>query len=177
MAFSSSIATLYRVGTAAVLALAVTSCSGDDNNGSAYRTSPEFRSDTPPEAGLGITLFGESSSQGTEGAVAVNAFLWRASLDTISFMPLASADPFGGVIITDWYAPPETPGERFKVNMYILGRSLRADGLKVSVFRQQDDGAGRWADAPVGAEVQGEFEEAVLTRARQLRMQAVAEES
>lgn len=176
MAFSSSLATLLKVSAACVLALAISACSGDDNEGSTYRTSPEFRSDAPPEAGLGITLFGDSNSQGTEGAVAVNAFLWRASLDTISFMPLASADPFGGVIITDWYAPPETPGERFKVNMYILGRSLRADGLKVSVFRQQDDGTGRWSDAPVGADVPGEFEEAVLTRARQLRMQAVAEE-
>ena len=176
MAFSSSLATLFRVSAACVLALAVSACSSDDNDGSTFRTSPEIRSDAPPESGLSITLFGDSDSQGTEGAVAVNTFLWRASLDTISFMPLASADPFGGVIITDWYAPPETPGERFKVNMYILGRSLRADGLKVSVFRQQDDGTGRWTDAPVGADVPGEFEEAVLTRARQLRMQAVAEE-
>ena len=162
---------------AGVLACGLTACSSDDgNSGSTYRTSPEFRSDAPAESGLGITLFGESESDGTEGAVAVNAFLWRASLDTISFMPLASADPFGGVIITDWFAPPETPGERFKVNVYILGRSLRADGLKVSVFRQTEGIGGRWTDAPVGADVPGEFEEAVLTRARQLRMQAVAEE-
>ena len=76
----------------------------------------------------------------------MNAFLWRASLDTIAFMPLASADPFGGVIITDWYAPPETPDERFKVNIYILGRILRADGLKVSVFRQTRDAGGQWRD-------------------------------
>ena len=158
------------------LAVTLTACSGNENKGSSYRTSPEFRSEAgPSESGLGITLFGDSNSQGTEGAVAVNAFLWRASLDTISFMPLASADPFGGVIITDWYAPPETPGERFKVNIYILGRSLRADGLKVSVFRQTEEAGGRWTDAVVGADVQGEFEESVLTRARQLRMQAVAE--
>jgi len=162
---------------AGVLFCGLAACSSDnDDGGASFRTSPEFRSEATPEAGLGITLFGESESDGTEGAVAVNAFLWRASLDTISFMPLASADPFGGVIITDWYAPPETPGERFKVNVYILGRSLRADGLKVSVFRQTEGVGGRWSDAPVGAEVPGEFEEAVLTRARQLRMQAVAEE-
>ena len=98
------------------LVLGLGACSGNDSGdgGTSYRTSPEFRSEAPPESGLGITLFGESDSEGTEGAVAVNAFLWRASLDTISFMPLASADPFGGVIITDWYAPPETPGERFQ---------------------------------------------------------------
>ena len=84
-------------------------------------------------------LFGakpkETANFGT--GVAVNAYLWRASLDTISFMPLVSADPFGGVIITDWYTPAETPNERFKVNIYILGRDLRADGVRASVFRQQ----------------------------------------
>lgn len=175
--FSSLSASPLKVGVVFAAVLALAACGGNDNPGSSYRTSPDFRSDAAPaESGLGITLFGDSESSGTEGAVAVNAFLWRASLDTVSFMPLASADPFGGVIITDWYAPPETPGERFKVNVYILGRSLRADGLKVSVFRQTEGAGGRWTDSPVGADVPGEFEEAVLTRARQLRMQAVAEE-
>jgi hypothetical protein len=69
--------------------------------------------------------------------VAVNAFLWRASLDTINFIPLVSADPFGGVIITDWYTPAETPNERMKVQITILDRDLRADGVRVSVFKQQ----------------------------------------
>lgn len=174
--FSSFSASPLKLGVVFAVVLGVAACGGNDNQGSSYRTSPDFRSEAAPESGLGITLFGNSDSQGTEGAVAVNAFLWRASLDTIAFMPLASADPFGGVIITDWYAPPETPGERFKVNVYILGRSLRADGLKVSVFRQTEGAGGRWTDAAVGADVPGEFEEAVLTRARQLRMQAVAEE-
>ena len=116
-----------------------------------------------------------SSSGGSDTAIGVNAFLWRASLDTIAFMPLASADPFGGVIITDWYAPPETPNERFKVNVYILGRKLRADGLKVSVFRQQQDASGRWNDVNVGPEVAVEFENAVLSQARELRLRAVAQ--
>ena len=170
-------ASVRSLALSCMLALGLAACSGNGNEGSTYRTSPEFRSDSPPpESTLGITLFGNPESDGSEGAVAVNAFLWRASLDTISFMPLASADPYGGVIITDWYAPPETPGERFKVNMYILGRSLRADGLKVSVFRQTEGVGGIWADAPVGTDVPAEFEEAVLTRARQLRMQAVSEE-
>ena len=69
-------------------------------------------------------------------ALGVNAYLWRAALDTLAFMPLASADPFGGVIITDWYQPPAADGERFKATAYILGRQLRADGLRVSIFRQ-----------------------------------------
>src|SRR5579862_8835017 len=69
----------------------------------------------------------------------VNSYLWRATLDTLSFMPLVSADPFGGVIITDWYEDPKTPGERFKVNALILDKSLRADGVRITVFKQFSD--------------------------------------
>jgi len=158
----------------AATALGLAACSSNDT----YQAPPpdaQSQDTIFSPGGVGVNLFSNSTGEGTEGAVAVNAFLWRASLDTISFMPLASADPFGGVIISDWYAPPETPDERFKVNVYILGRALRADGLKVSVFRQTQDPAGRWNDAPVGAEVASEFEDAVLTRARELRLQAVAE--
>lgn len=104
--------------------------------------------------------------------IAVNGFLWRATLDTLVFMPLASADPFGGVIITDWYSPPETPAERFKVNVYILDRRLRADGLRVAVFRQRRDGA-TWIDTAVNAETALNLENAILNRARQMRMEFV----
>jgi len=166
---------------AGLLAVVLAGCGSDKSTADSYRTSPDYKAQNAAEAekndkiGLpGINLFG-SDKEGRDGVVAVNAFLWRASLDTVAFMPLASADPFGGVIISDWYAPPETPDERFKVNVYILGRTLRADGLKVSVFRQTQDPQGRWADAPVGADVATEFENAVLSRARQLRLQAVAE--
>jgi hypothetical protein len=168
-----------------VMALALAACGTADPAADSYRTSPEYRAQNPDavkkeetifSGGVpGINLFG-SDKEGRDGAVAVNAFLWRASLDTMAFMPLASADPFGGVIISEWYAPPETPDERFKVNVYIIGRTLRADGLRVSVFRQIQDPQGRWADAPVGADVATEFENAVLARARQLRLQAVAED-
>src|SRR5690606_7796494 len=86
----------------------------------------------------GLTFGGPATpQQDQQGGIGVNSFLWRASLDTISFMPLVSADPFGGVIITDWYSPPQTPQERFKVNVYILGRTLRADGIRAAVFRQR----------------------------------------
>jgi hypothetical protein len=124
--------------------------------------------------GKGLNLFSSSKAEAAP-EVAVNAFLWRAALDTIAFMPLSSADPFGGIIITDWYSLPESPQERFKLNVYILGKALRADGLKVSVFRQTQDSSGKWTDAAVGAEVSPEFEDAVLARARQLRLQAVNE--
>ena len=101
----------------------------------------------------------------------VNAFLWRASLDTLSFMPVASADPFGGVIITDWYTPPESPEDRFKMNVYILGRQLRADGVRVAVFRQSRDGGG-WVDSAVEPRTATNIENQILTRARQLRVAA-----
>ncbi len=106
------------------------------------------------------------------GGIGVNSFLWRASLDTISFMPVNSADPFGGVIITDWHAPPETPRERFKLNVYILGRALRADGVRVAVFRQVQDGTG-WRDATVAAKTDTRIEDAILTKARQLRRETL----
>lgn len=108
-------------------------------------------------------------AQGGGGGVAVNTFLWRASLDTLSFMPLAQADPFGGVIITDWYTAAQTPGERVKVNVFILDRTLRADGVRVAVFRQRQQ-ADAWIDSPVDPKTATELEDAILTRARQMRL-------
>ena len=117
---------------------------------------------------------GSDKSAGGQPGVGVNSFLWRASLDTVSFMPLVSADPFGGVIITDWYSPPDTPEERFKVNVFILGRDLRADGVRTSVFHQRKDPAGQWNEAAVDANTATDLENAILTRARQIRLSAVA---
>jgi len=124
----------------------------------------------------GLDIFGQSKKSAEQGGggLGINSFLWRASLDTISFMPIASADPFGGVIITDWYAPPETPSERFKLNVFIMGRSLRADGLKIAAFRQIKDETGNWADRPVDANVVTDLENTVLTRARKMRIAAQA---
>ncbi len=118
-----------------------------------------FGNDKPVEPG-----------QGGGSGIGVNSFLWRASLDTMSFMPLASADPFGGVIITDWYTPPEAHGERFKVTVFILGRELRADGLRTSVFRQVQSGGNNWVDAGVEPQTGADLENAILVRARQLRI-------
>jgi hypothetical protein len=103
----------------------------------------------------------------------VNAYLWRATLDTLAFMPLASADPYGGVVITDWYANPEKPDERFKATAYILDTRLRADGLNVSVFKQNRDPSGNWVDAPLASQTDTDIENAILTRARQLRLSDV----
>ncbi len=113
-----------------------------------------------------------SNRGGSEAGIGVNSYLWRASLDTLNFMPLASADPFGGVIITDWYSDPTTPNERFKATVYILDTRLRADALNVSIFRQQQVN-GAWADAAVDPDTEIQIENAILTRARQLRLSTV----
>lgn len=107
---------------------------------------------------------------GSPTQIGVNSYLWRATLDTLAFMPLASADPYGGVVITDWYTNPEKPDERFKVTVYILDSRLRADGLNVAVFKQNRDASGNWIDAPSATQTETDFENAILTKARQLRL-------
>ena len=105
-----------------------------------------------------------------QAGIGVNSYLWRATLDTLAFMPLASADPFGGVVITDWYVNPEKVDERLKCTVYILDTRLRADGLNVTVFKQTKDAGGAWVDAPVAGQTDIDIENAILTRARQLRL-------
>lgn len=123
----------------------------------------------------GWNLFGGDDSKAGEGGnspIGVNSFLWRASLDTLSFLPIASADPFGGVILTDWYSDPNAPSERYKVTTLILGRALRTDGVKVTVFKQSKDSDGNWRDEPVNAELGRKLEDTILTQARELRIKS-----
>ena len=105
--------------------------------------------------------------------IGVNAYLWRAALDTLSFMPLVQTDSNGGVIVTDWYVNPQQPGERMKVTVSILDQDLRADGLRVAALRQVSQG-GQWVAAPVQAATTQKLEDIILTRARDLRRAAVA---
>ena len=120
------------------------------------------------EDGLKI-LGGGDKSQSGEHVITVNSFLWRASLDTISFMPITSVDPFGGVILTDWYASPNTTDERYKLNVFVLGSQLRSDAIKVSVFKERNR-SGKWASAPLDQEMARSIEDTILTRARELRV-------
>lgn len=113
---------------------------------------------------------GASARAAPASAIGVNGYLWRATLDTLAFMPLASADPYGGVVITDWYVNPEKPDERFKATVYILDSRLRADGLNVTVFKEMSNGAGGWVTSPTAAQTSTDIENAILTRARQLRL-------
>jgi hypothetical protein len=169
---------------AGVLSLGLAACGGDGASETRSGQSGD-RSKRDVRAGLGGrtqeqgTLFGQGGLFGSKAekndgggtGVAVNAYLWRASLDTINFIPLVSADPFGGVIITDWYTPAETPNERMKVQVTILDRELRADGVRVSVFKQQTaPKGGSWVDTQVDPRTQIDIENAILTRARQLRI-------
>ena len=140
-----------RALTVVLCAMLLTACGSSGNSDDTQTGS------TAIESGSGNLTLG------------VNSFLWHASLDTLAFMPLASADPFGGVIITDWYSAPDDTNERMKVTVYILDRRLRADGLKIAVFRQTHTGAA-WSDAAVNPDTAIRLEDAILTRARELRL-------
>ena len=127
-------------------------------------------------SGLGSLFFETDKGGGGNGfvgGVGVNSYLWRATLDTVSFMPLASADPFGGVILTDWHATPDAPGERFKLNIRILGRGLRADGINVSTFRQIQDRSGSWINARIPTATNEKIANAILSKARELRHRSI----
>lgn len=126
-------------------------------------------SDTTTDMDTGATIVANGSGRLTLG---VNSYLWHAALDTLSFMPLQSADPFGGVIITDWYVSPSAPDERLKVTIYISDRQLRADALKVAVFRQTRTANG-WADAAASPDTAHKLEDSILTRARELRLATI----
>ncbi len=158
-----------------VLALNLAACDYNDHQEfKDQKTLDRERSGTITGPGGFLDMFGSSDKAGGGGGnLGVNAFLWRASLDTLSVWPVTSADPFGGVILTDWYAPPASPNERFKLNVYIMDRALRADGVRVAVFRQTQAGAG-WQDASVQPETANKIEEAILMRARQMRNQTAS---
>jgi hypothetical protein len=119
--------------------------------------------------GDGLSLDGSGDGDKAQTGIGVNAWLWRATLDTISFMPLSSADPFGGVVITEWYQPPESEGERFKLNAFIQDKQLKANAINVKVFRQVKR-AGAWKDADTSENMATELEDAILTRARRMRV-------
>ena len=150
----------FRLGAVVMVAGALAACGS---------SGPK----TVNEGGGFLGIGGKKAPKGTE--IGVNGYLWRAATDVIKFMPLASADPYGGVIITDWYTDPQTPNERFKVTVYILDTRLRADALNVSVFKQVNQG-GAWVDAPTAAQTEVDMENAILDRARKLRLANLGEE-
>ncbi|MEQ8440786.1 MAG: DUF3576 domain-containing protein [Alphaproteobacteria bacterium] len=121
-----------------------------------------------------VVLGGDEVPGGGVGGIAVNGYLWRASLDTVAFFPMSQVDAYGGVIITEWYSLPEAPSERYKMTVYILNRDLRADGVRVSLFKQARASDGSWVDVAISEGAEARIENAILTRARQLRINSEA---
>lgn len=136
-----------RLGAALLLLALLAGCGGKD----------KVAANVPPPAR--VTTIG------------INSYLWRAALETIAFMPLAQADSNGGVLITDWYASPQTPNERVKVTVTILDTELRSDAIRVTASRQTLGAAG-WTEAPVRAGTVQKLEETILAKARDLRRNA-----
>lgn len=152
----------------------------------AFSTLRTFSRKTAGAAMLGAATFALSACGGGNDerlqtdlaaarvtSIGVNSYLWRASLETLSFMPLTQADSSGGVLVTDWYADPENPGERVKVSVAILDQDLRADALRVAASRQVLQN-GTWVEAPVQAATVQRLEDIILTKARDLRRSAVS---
>lgn len=143
-----------------LLGLTTTSCLGGGNRG------------LTPETTVG-DVRGQSSRNAPDG-LGVNYFLWAATLDTIEVMPLEAADPYSGLITTEWYANPEIPNERFKLTVRILDTRLRADGVKATLHRQVYLGDGRgWIDGEAAAASEIQIENAILTRAQELRISTI----
>lgn len=159
-----------------IIALLLTGCSGVEKEAKylsgADRASTGDDIYAKPESifgGDGLKIGRSDDKDSASSGIGVNSYLWQATLDTISFMPLASADPFGGVILTDWYSPPNSPRERLKINAFIMGRELRSDAIQVKVFRQIKNG-NDWQDSSVAENTESKLEDAILTRARQIRV-------
>lgn len=173
-------ARLPIIAALAATGLLIAGCGGGPN--------PEPMPRGPKDRGVQGKLFGEegfsvsalSSGSLFRGgdkekgdALPVNKFLWQASLDTLSFLPLASTDPFTGVIATDWGTAPQNPNERFKVTAYMVSSALAASSLKIAVFREVRGADGSWVSASVDPATARQLEDAILTRARQIRIAEV----
>ena len=116
----------------------------------------------------GLKLF-SSDNNADSGGIGVNAHLWRASLETFKFIPLTQTDPFGGIIISDWYSDEKSPNERIKVNIFIMDTVLRADAIRVSLFKQTFKN-GQWVDSAVNKDVNRKLENKILYKAREIRI-------
>jgi len=116
-------------------------------------------------------LGGKSEEQNIKQGIAVNSFVWQATLDVLSFLPLTSADPFGGIIITDWYSEEGYQDERFKVNAFVMGGELKSESIKLSLFKQKKGPSGEWLVVSPEKDSASRLEDSILTRARQLRIQ------
>jgi hypothetical protein len=123
-----------------------------------------------------ISDTGASAAGAESRVIGVNAYIWQAALETVGFMPLLSSDPAGGVIITDWYTPPATPEERFKIDVYVLGTRFNVNSVRVALFRQVRDFSSGWVDAPTSPLTVRQLENKILERAYHIRKVAESNE-
>ncbi|MCE2991626.1 MAG: DUF3576 domain-containing protein [Candidatus Jidaibacter sp.] len=169
---------MFKKGCLLTICVVLTSCSGGSNyvpssDDSSYPKTREERQ--VEEMGKltgegGLTIFGgKSSSSKATHAINVNSYLWRASLDTVHKMPVLSADPFGGSIITDWHKLNSESKERYKLNIYIVGHELRSDAIRVSAFKQTLDKNGNWGDIIGNDALATEIENKILLKARTIK--------
>lgn len=169
------ISKVFAVACAAVLLAACGSSDPETPDPTVQAPPPPTKTAQASESGSVFDWFqasqggSSSSSEPRKGGVAVNEYLWRASLDTLSFMPMDQTDPFGGVIKTGWYTPPATPNERLRVAVYILDSRLRAEALRVSVFKEVKKPTGDWVDSTVDPETVTKLENLILNKARTLK--------
>ena len=162
---------MRRILCSIALILSLCACSDikKEDAGTPLSRDEALKASRGKVTGEGISILGGDKESSSGGTIGVNSYLWRATLDTISFMPLTSADPFGGTIITDWYEDPKKPGERFKINAIILDKTLRADGVRIQVFKQKNL-KGAWRDQLVDEKLARKLEDTILTRARELKV-------
>jgi hypothetical protein len=118
---------------------------------------------------LGLAKKGSVKDPGPQTGRTVSPILWQAAHDTLDFVKYASEDPLTGSIVTDWYSPPGNPNLRYRVNVFILSRALHSDSLTVTVDRQQRSADGQWAETTIARQVETDLENAILSRARQLK--------
>lgn len=130
---------------------------------------------TGKPGGLKLSDLGDLKKSGN-GGIPVNAILWRASLEIVSLLPIVDVDTFGGTIITDWYSLPEKQNERIKLTVFVVGRELRADAIRVTVHVQKRSGTDRnWNTSFRDDEFSRRLEDLILNRAREIRAEALTD--
>ena len=128
------------------------------------------------EQGLSLSDISNIGGSSKTVGLPINALLWRSSLDIVATIPLDDVDTFGGTIVTDWYQLDQAKNERIKIAIFVLDRELRSDGIRVIVY-VQNKSSDEWEDRGVDVEMGQKLEELILTRAREIRADGVAESS
>ena len=175
----------YRLSVtfAASLSLTVVACDANQASQRSDATNAQQASTAEPKeidteatiwTVLGLAKKESERHVGPQTGSTVSPILWQAVLDTLNFVTFASEDPLAGSLVTDWYSPRGKPNERYRVNVFILARSLRSDALTVTVTRQARLGDGNWLETTIARQVETDLENAILNRARQLKREWMA---